>query len=363
MRSHITMEEMESFRRGTLAADQLESVSAHLRDCSECGAAAEGAARALIADFENEEHPEIEELFAYVDGRRQDIAEHLLTCAQCREDVADARSVGQALSLRSVGQALSLPPAESVGQALSLSPRERQAESLPYILLAVAAAVAVVLGLVWFTRQAPAPVNQPSPIIRVVPSPAKSEWDSLIAQARDERGVPPPAIVRQLRGHSDTFRGTHEGHEDLHLSPAGAVVFSQRPEFTWNAKKGERYVVSVVCNDKLATKSEPVSGGRWTPAHPLPRGLVCIWQLERVRDREIIPSPPAPQPAFKVLDEAAAAEIDRAEAQQPRDELAVGLLYARAGVQKDAEEHLQQYVETHPSDTIAPEILQSIERW
>jgi hypothetical protein len=332
------MDEMESFRRGTLAADQLESVSAHLRECTECGAAAEGVARALLADLANEEHPEVDELFAYVDGtlrgeRRQELAQHLLTCVQCREDVADAR-------------------------------RESRPASIRFVLLAVAAALAIVIGLFWFTRPIPHPITEPPHVIRVVPPPANhSEWESLIAEAQKARAVPMPAIVRELRGQSEAFRGSHEAQKNLQLWPAGTVVSSQRPEFTWHAKKRERYVVSVVCNDKLTAKSEPVSGGRWTPVHELPRGMVCMWQLERLSDHEILPAPPAPQPAFKVLDEATAAEIDRAEAQQPRDELAVGLLYARAGVQKDAEEHLQQYVETHPSDTIAPSILQSIERW
>src|ERR1044072_875055 len=95
MRSHLTMDEMESFRRGTLTEDQLVSVSEHLRDCEQCGAEVEPAARALLLDLANEEHPEVDELFAFVDGtlprqRAQEIAEHLSTCVQCREDVDDA---------------------------------------------------------------------------------------------------------------------------------------------------------------------------------------------------------------------------------------------------------------------------------
>lgn len=339
------MDEMEAFRRGRLAAGEVESIAAHLRECHECGTrwpSVDAAAAALFADLSSEEHPEVDDLFAYVDGslpreRANEIAEHLRGCTQCSEDVADAQRVGQ-----------------------------RQPERLSYVLAAAAAIVVVVGGAAFWLghRPAPAPAPQPGRVIHVTP-PAQthSPWQSIIDDARRAGGVPIPAIIRELRGAPDAFRGERESVQSMRLWPAGTVVKSTRPEFTWRAKKPGRYVVSVVCNDKLVAKSEPVSGDRWTPVHPLPRGTVCMWQLERLTDHEIFPAPPAPQPAFRVLDEPTLATIEKAESEQPRDELAVGLLYARAGVQQDAEEHLRNYVETHPDDHTAPHILQSIEGW
>jgi len=336
MNRHIAMDEMEAFRRGQLPADELASVAAHLRECRECGRqwpAVERAAAALVSDLAEIEHPDVDELFAYVDGKRSDeIAEHLRDCEQCRADVADATRERDALEHNDAW------------------PR-----------FAAAAAIAIVIGAAafWFMQRHPAAPQTPPPVVHVTP-PAQGEWDALIAEARQAHGVALPAIVRELRGEPEAFRGEHESPSSMQLSPAGTVVVFRQPEFSWRAAKGERYVVSIVC-DGFAAKSEPVAGDRWTPARPLPRGARCVWQLERLSDHEIFPKPPAPQPAFRVLDDAALAAIDKAAAHG--DELATALLYARAGVQKEAEAHLRTYIDTHPSDTAASEILRSIEHW
>jgi anti-sigma factor ChrR (cupin superfamily) len=346
MKPHITMARIEAFRRGELPKEDLVSVATHLRDCDDCSARFEAvrtAANALIDDLTGFEHPEVEELFAYADGeldaaRRNGIAGHLRDCAQCREDVGDATRERNQL------------------HAITMWPR-----------LAAAAAAVIVLGSLafWFTQQRQQPANPVShPVVIHVPSPrAPGEWDSLVAEARQTGKVATPAIIRQLRGESDTYRGSLESPASLHLSPAGTVVVSQQPEFTWRANEGERYVVSVACDEALAEKSEPVAGGRWTPAHSLPRGVNCTWQLERLRDHEIFPPLTAPQPELRILGEAALNAIRKAESQQPRDEFVIALLYAHAGAQKEAEAHLRTYIAEHPSDAVASRILESIERW
>lgn len=347
MNRHIAMDEMDAFRRGQLPADELASVAAHLRECRECGSrwpAVERAAAALVTDLAELEHPDVEELFDYVDGKQSDeITQHLRDCEQCRADVADATR-----------------ERDHVRQPLRLSRPglTRQPERLSYVFLAAAAAIAIVIGGAWLLRH-PVTPQTPPPIVHVTP-PSQGEWDALIAEARQAHGVALPAIVRELRGDSESFRGEHESPSSMHLSPAGTVVVSRQPELSWRAAKGERYVVSLVC-DGFAAKSEPVAGDRWTPARPLPRGARCVWQLERLSDHEIFPKPSAPQPAFRVLDDATLAAVDKAAAHG--DELATALLYARAGVQKEAEAHLRTYIDTHPSDAAAPEILRSIEHW
>src|SRR5712691_9362114 len=136
MRSHVTMDELEAFRRGHLAADELTSVAAHLRQCRECGArwpAVEAAARALAADLSEGEHPEVDDLFGYVDGdlpreRADEIAEHLRDCPQCSADIADAWQERDTLRHpeRSRGMTLGLAAAIAIvigGAALWLSQR------------------------------------------------------------------------------------------------------------------------------------------------------------------------------------------------------------------------------------------------
>jgi hypothetical protein len=341
MTTHITMDELKAFRRGNLAEEQLASVLAHLGECRECGVrwpAAETAAAALITDLAQTEHPDLDELFAYVDGERSDeIARHLGECEQCSADVADATREKERL--------------------------RPQPEKWSYGFLAAAAAITVVIGGGWLLLRQPPTPETPPRVIHATPPPAPGPWDGLIAEVRQARGVPMPAIVRELRGDAETFRGQQVAPAGHHLQPAGTVVASQQPRLTWRATNGERYVVTIVCNDTVAATSGPIAGGEWTPPRPLPRGSNCAWQIERQSDHAVLPAPPIPQPMFRVADEAALAEIRKAEAQEPRDEFVIGLLYARAGMQREAKEHLQEYVRVHPQDVVASEVLKSVKQW
>jgi anti-sigma factor ChrR (cupin superfamily) len=345
MTLHVTIEELEALRRGELPPDDPASIAAHLRECVDCRErlpAVDSVAAALVSDFSAGEHPEIDELFDYADGtlsreRSGEIEEHLRDCPECSTDVADARHERNN----------SLPAAG------------------PSYVWQIAAAIVIVIAAAafWFAQRQPATPDRP-PVARVTPPTREAhEWDQLVAEVRQMHGIAMPDILRRLRGHSEAFRGARATSEAIHPSPEAIVVLSQQPELTWNAAKRERYIVSIACGDQLVATSEPVSGGRWTPPRPLPRGADCVWQLERVSDHEILPSPPAPQPAFHILDDASLAMIRKAESQQPPDPFAVGLLYARAGLQKEAAAALSTYVSEHPSDRVASDVLQSIERW
>lgn len=340
MKPHLTMEEMEAFRRGRLAEEELASVFEHLHECRECGMrwpSIEAAAAAMVTDLAETEHPDLEELFAYVDGKHSDeIAQHLGECEQCSADVADA---------------------------MRERFRLRRKSGRPQLAAAAAVAIVIAGAAFWLAQRPPVtPAPQPHHPIVVTPPP-HGEWDSLVAETRRKGALPIPAIVRELRGDEETFRGQQAAAAGLRPQPAGTVVASQQPQLTWRAKSGERYVVTVVCNDAVAATSGPIAGGEWTPPRPLPRGSNCVWQIERQSDHAVLPAPPIPQPMFRVADDASLAAITKAEARQPRDEFVIGLLYARAGMQREAEEHLQAYVETHPADAVASKVLTSIKKW
>jgi hypothetical protein len=340
------MDEIEAFRRGSLPPDDGASIGSHLRECSECSARATAvytAAAALFDDLSDLEHPELDELFAYVRGvvtgeRASEIGEHVAVCVQCREDLADAA-------------------------------RERFQSRRRTVWLPVAAAAAAILivgSLLWLTKREVPPQNPVThPVIHIAPSPQPAkppgEWDTIVDEARHARSVAMPDVVRVLRVGMDAFRGEEHGAARLDLQPSGTVVESQTPTLRWKPGAGERFIVTVVCDDVPAGKSGLIEGGHWTVSKPLPRGATCAWQMERASDHAILPQPPAPQPIFRVLDARQAAEIARAK--EKSDDLVVGLLYARAGVQRDALEHLHAWLQLHPNDDAADAILRSIERW
>jgi hypothetical protein len=56
-------------------------------------------------------------------------------------------------------------------------------------------------------------------------------------------------------------------------------------------------------------------------------------------------------------------QIQEARRTRPADHLLLGVLYARAGMQREAEEELSLHTAQHPGDTKARGLLEAIRRW
>lgn len=146
--------------------------------------------------------------------------------------------------------------------------------------------------------------------------------------------------------------------------PVGAVVASPRPRFAWQRLAGaERYVVDVYDEsfDKVATSGD-VSGTEWMPASELKRGAAYSWEVTAYTagGPARAPAPPAPEARFKVLDESRARELQRAERAAPRSHLAVGVLYARAGLLEEAEREFQLLNAANPRSAAARRLLRDV---
>ena len=340
---HVTVDGIEKLRRGELPREETGATIAHLEQCAEC------RKRALrmpsirrSAETVLEEHPALEDLIAYAEGTldvplRQDIARHVRHCTRCGEDVGDVSQERRRLQPRSSWH------------------------------LAAAAALGIaILGVVWLAtrRASDAPPPEAVPVVRVTPeASSRSEWDVLIDDARRQRGMPMPEVVRRLRGVRDPLRGGESASAGVPMQPAGVVVASQQPRFSWRRSGDERYVVTIECSGAIAAQSGPIAARAWTPSRPLPRGARCVWALERESDHAILPAPPAPQPAFAVLDEESSSEIERAKRERRGDDFLIALLYARAGARSEAEEYLRKHLANHPGDAAASGILRDLESW
>jgi anti-sigma factor RsiW len=333
MTPHVTIDELNALRGGRLPPDEILRLTRHLGACETCAA----LGRASVAGT----HPDLEtELFAYAEGmlnpkRRIEVERHLDGCAICREDVDDALRTRDAIGHR--------------------RPR--------YILpVAAAATIAVVLSAYWLLR--PAPALAPSRRVTVSRPAAgygRADWDALVASARATGVIPTSPALRELRRTPDELRG-YSAHTNAVLHPSEVVVESPQPEFTWPAATGAVYVVSIAEGDEIVAQSPRLRVARWTPPNPLRRGHTYVWQVELPKSHTLLPTPPAPPPAFRVLDEATALEIDEARRRFRADHLLLALLYARAGVTDRAREELGAYAAEHPEDVRARQMLQSIGR-
>jgi len=292
-------------------------------------------------------HLDPDQQVAYCDGAlRGDELEaarlHLDACDQCRADVEELSKWGA-------------------------GPRKRN--WLPYALAASLAAVAI-LGVLVFKPEPlkpRPPVAIVPPVTITAPPPAFSygnaEWDRLVRDVTASGRLAMPALLAALQPPASHFRGGI-GADDAALAPAGIVVESARPRFTWRAQPAARYVVLLAPQDGRVVESEPLSEAAWQPPSPLQRGRDYSWQLEVVTDkgRALHPAPPHPPVRFHVLDDAAAAEIADARRRFPGDHLLQAILLARHGLRADAERELLEYRKTGRAD-LADALLRSIQSW
>ena len=85
--------------------------------------------------------------------------------------------------------------------------------------------------------------------------------------------------------------------------------------------------------------------------------------MKAVKDGQEVksPRPPAPQARFRVLDRAKADELARAKRAYPSSHLTLGLLYAEAGLLKEAEQELRLLQRANPNSELARGLLRQIQ--
>jgi len=301
----------------------------------------------LQIEGEDFRHLDPDQQMAYCDGAlRGDELEtarlHLDACERCRADVEELAAWGA-----------------------GATPRKTW---LPYALAASLAAVAI-LGLFVGRQQQvtkhPRVATIP-PVTATAPPPAPSygnaEWDRLVRDVTSSGRLAMPAMLAALQPPAAHFRGEIAA-DDAHLAPAGIVVESTRPRFTWRAEPAARYVVLLAEQDGQIVESEPLSKPTWQPASPLKRGRDYAWQLEVVTDKGSVvhPAPPHPPVRFHVLDDAASAEIADARKRFPDDHLLQAILFARHGLRDDAEHELLEH--RTKDQALADALLRSIRTW
>ena len=149
------------------------------------------------------------------------------------------------------------------------------------------------------------------------------------------------------------------------LDPVGGVLLTDRPTFRWSALEGASAYVVEVYDDafNLVASSPQLTAPRWAASQTLPRGRVYSWQVRAVKDgRETkSPRPPAPQAKFRVLDRAKADELARARRAYPSSHLTLGLLYADAGLLKEAEQELRLLQKANPDSALARSLLRQVQ--
>jgi len=155
--------------------------------------------------------------------------------------------------------------------------------------------------------------------------------DALLAENIKASGV-----ETELAGAPINLRGPGHGPTFKLLSPARAVIVSDRPSFEWEKLAGAtsyRVVIGDWKSHEIARSEElPANHTRWTPPTPLKRGEIYAWEVEATVDgkKTLSPGTSAPQIKFRILSASSAQELEQLK--KARSHLALGVFYAREGM-------------------------------
>jgi hypothetical protein len=361
---------------------------------------------------ESSEHLTAEQTAEYVDRHLsgdslQLVTDHLAGCEQCVLAVEDLRAFRNEIapSLDHEYQPMGVPTSvtkESWLGRFASSFRVSPVPAFGGVALAVLL-LAVVAWLVWRLptqrepeiAAVPAPVSQPSPSTKPV-QPPQPEDAAVVAQVNDGGRVLTLDQEGKLSGADDLPAGykslltktlstqriekssqlqglarppsslmSSENQTDQFsvIEPVGRVLLTDKPAFQWTPLEGATgYMVEVYDEQFRPVASSPqVSNSSWTTK--LPRGNVYSWQVKAFKDGQEItaPRPPAPQARFRVVDQAKATELAQAKRAYGSSHLTLALLYAEAGLLKEAEQELRLLLKSNPNSELATKLLRQVQ--
>lgn len=333
---------------------------------------------------------------------------HFATCATCRQRINEAGHTTErvaylrtVLTLHETEPASPQPPRkwrrliDAVGQYRLWHPVPLTAT--------ICALLLVSSGLIWWRNAhsslirdiasaTPTPVLSPAPAAIVPPPAILIALNDKGQQIRlDETGrltglpaLPPaqeqavrlaltkqrltlPAELISRQPAVGTLRGKAEDRTSLTLlSPVGTFVREVQPRLCWRPVRGAlSYSVQVLDDEfNLVAAGASVTATCWQPPQKLIRNRQYLWQVTARLDGAAVNSTSAtlPEARFKVLSAQQARQVQRAARNYASSHLALGTLYAQAGLLDDAEREFRQLLKANPQSATAKKLLAQLQR-
>jgi hypothetical protein len=329
---HLADEQFTRHRDRALSPAEVLAVDAHIAACAECRARlyienhVSAGIRALRARLVR--HLGSAEIVACSEGSgKPQQLQHLRECPGCQGEVQDLSR------FRTERVEIPRKPLEV--------PWNWGKYNIP---LGIAAAVLVVGGTVTFvlTRTNSPPVVAPVTVQRADPAVPAAEREILQRALTNDAFARAPVLAELIT----RLPGTSGRKEFEPFGPLGTVVVEDRPVFRWRFfAEATGYVVTIF--DKQSRKlaeSPPLTSTDWSPAEPLPRGVVLKWHVTaQTKSGTTMQAPAAgaPEARFQVIAQATVDRIETMRRDFPGNPLLLAALYADAGALDAAEEHLK----------------------
>ena len=138
---------------------------------------------------------------------------------------------------------------------------------------------------------------------------------------------------------------------------------TEKPILRWSAKPGATgYRVNLSKNggEPVSSPILPANQTSWTPSENLSPNETYEWEVEALRDGELLakaPAPPEPEARFRVLDPAARSALDQQRAKFGSSHLVMGLAYAKAGLVAEARSEFEQLAKENPESPLPQKLL------
>jgi hypothetical protein len=189
-------------------------------------------------------------------------------------------------------------------------------------------------------------------------------YQTLLKNALSSGRVERSSQLQGLTRQSSSLMGSGgDGNGFRVVEPVGTVLLSDKPAFRWSAlPDATGYVVEVYDEAfNLVVSSPQLTALNWTTT--LPRGNTYSWQVKATTGGETVtsPRPPAPQAKFRIVDQAKANEIAKARRAYASSHLTLGLLYAEAGLLREAEQEFRLLQKANPNSELARSLLRQIQ--
>ena len=190
--------------------------------------------------------------------------------------------------------------------------------------------------------------------------------ERLIREALTTGRARTPTMLPRLIGKPRTTMGPPQDESFALLSPVATFVLTNRPTMRWEPLSGASgYVVTILDSSLSEVETSPqLTETEWKVSRPLRPSGVYMWQVRALKNGVEIrsPAPKRGEAKFKVLERSKALEVERMRQTYANSHLALGVIYAEAGLLEEANREFEALARANPDSRVVKSLIKSVKR-
>ncbi len=306
-------------------------------------------------------------------GRLLEATDHLRECAVCRDELLRARAAKSSELPGFEGFRTDVNRLPVCDDSLADAAPSRSSWILP-----IAAGLALGFAFLWWNnlqlQSRGAALNDAGqrvvvrqdgtvPALGALPEDLRQAMEEAVSSGTIK--MPPGlAALAESRGAAKTPESASGFRV---LAPMGTMVETPQPILRWTGAQGATgYRVILTAKNRREAVGSPVLGAEstsWLPTESLQANEIYEWQVEALRDGQMMtkaPAPPAPEARFAILPNEKRKELETLRATFGQSHLVMGLACARAGLLAQARSEFDALAQENPESELPKKFLTSL---